>query len=379
MNFDKIQYHSKNYLEKHNIFIENNKIFTTIKFGNKRKQKVEILPDNEKEQRLKELYADRETSRNGRDSFYSKVREKYANITKEFTFDFLKKQTNYQLHLIQPREKTLKPVAYKGINKLWQIDLIDMKKFRSPQNRNKKWILTVIDVFSKYAWAVAMPNKKSYTTRQALEKILDNGYDMTKDYPTMIQSDNGKEFINADFKYLFKVFGITHYRTPSHLPQAQGIIERFNKTLKSLIFSNMTANSNRKYVDDLPILVRNYNNSIHSTIRDKPINIHKKNRKSVKQVKLLENIKENWIKKTHTYPEIKIGDSVRVHILTKSAERQNAIFSKKYLPQWSREIYKVNYILAAESNKVKPTYQLLDSKGKFIHKTFYRHDLQLVN
>jgi hypothetical protein len=376
MDFEKMEYHSKAFLEKHGIMKEGDKFYIFIKFGNYRKHKVELAKDKDKA--LQELYDDRGISRNGRDTFYNKVREHYGNISREKTFDFLKKQPNYQMHLIQPREKSVKPVAYDKINRLWQIDLVDMKKFKYPMNRNKAWILTVIDVFSKFAWAVALPNKGGFTIQQALDKILNIGYDMTSNYPKLIQSDNGGEFVNGYMNHLLEVFGITHVKTQSYLPQAQGIIERFNKTLKGLIFSNMSQNNNKLYVDDLAMLVNNYNNSYHSTIRDKPINIHKEKRKSVKQVKILQKIKDDWMKTNFSYPEIKIGDRVRVHILTRKTDRKKKTFAKKYLAQWSKEIYTVNYIIGVGSTKVKQTYQLINDYGKLLHRTYYRHDLKVI-
>mgnify|MGYP001258257785 CR=1 FL=1 len=89
MDFKKLDFHSNNYLEKIGIIREDGKYYTFIKFLNYRKHKVELVRN--KEQKLKEIYDNIALSRNGRDSFYFKVREKYGNITKEFCFDWLKK------------------------------------------------------------------------------------------------------------------------------------------------------------------------------------------------------------------------------------------------------------------------------------------------
>lgn len=374
MDFKKLDFHSNNYLEKIGIIREDGKYYTFIKFLNYRKHKVELVRN--KEQKLKEIYDNIALSRNGRDSFYFKVREKYGNITKEFCFDWLKKQHNYQMHLLQRREPALKPVAYNRINKLWQVDLIDMKGFGGPQNRNKKWIMTVIDVFSKYAFAEPMPNKSALTCRITLEKILDKGFDITEHYPTLVQSDNGPEFINAEFELLFDVFEITHVRTPTYMPQAQGAVERFNRTLKGLIFANMTRNGNKKWCDDLPILVKNYNNSYHSAVRDKPVNLHKYGKKNKKQIKLIAGLRDDLLKNNISYAPLKIGDKVRLHIMTNKETRKN-IFRKKYVAQWSEKIYTVSKVIAEYSEKMKPKYEIKDG-NKIIGK-YYRHDLELIS
>lgn len=369
--YDKLLNHSKNFLEKHSIIKEQGKLFIFVKY-NGRKTKVEIIRPSNKNNVLKILYEDPLTTKNGRDSFYAKVREKYANISREYTFNWLKGQENYQLHLIQPRERILRPSSDKKINSKWQIDLIDMSNYSGPTNRNQKWILTVIDVFSKYAWAAEMPNKKAFTIRENLEEILNLGHDITGNYPDIIQSDNGGEFINKDMKYLLETFEIKHLRIPTYLPQANGIIERFNRTLKQMIFSNFTKTGTTKWVDMLQIFIKSYNNSIHTTIKDKPINIHKPDRNPTKQQKLVEKRNSEWLSKSNSYAPLEVGDKVRVHILTEGSERKNLKFAKKYVPQWSKDIYKVRYVQGLYSKKVRPTYTIETGE------TFYRRDLQKI-
>ena len=121
---------------------------------------------------------------------------------------------------------------------------------------------------------------------------------------------------------------------------------------------------------------KNYNNSYHSTIHDKPINIHKRGKKNRKQVKLIANLKDELLKSNISYPALKIGDKVRLHILTKKETRKD-IFRKKYVPQWSKKIYTVRYVVGDKSGKIKPKYEIVD--GNKIIGTYYRHDLQLIS
>lgn len=376
--YDKLMAHTNAFLKKLGYEKFDGKLYTYIVFGPYRRHRVEVVPPRQIKTVLDGLYKNILTTKNGRDSFFAKVREHYSNISREEVFNYLKKQENYQLHLVQPREKLVKPLNIKKINQRWQIDLILMKGYSGPLNKNMKYILTVIDVFSKYAWAAAMPNNKGFTTRKYLEEILNLNHSMTYNYPTTIQSDNGVEFVNKDFDYLFKVFEIKHIRSPPYLPQMNACIERFNKTLKQAIFANMTKNNNKKWVDDLPAILENYNNSIHTTLKDKPINIHKFKKQSIKQQKLVDKKIENFISTTRSYAPLEKNDKVRIHILTNKEERKEAVFAKKYVPQWSREIYTIKYITGEQSAKVKPTYQLRDENNKIVNKTFYRHDLQKI-
>lgn len=353
--------HNNIFLEKHGFFKFDEKLYTYIAFGPYKKKKVLIVQPSKINTYLSLLYSTPAFRKNGRDSFFNTVREFYGNITREQVFNFLKQQENYQLHVIQPREKTVKLSNEKKINTKWQIDLIDMSNY--PKS-GYKWILTVIDCFSKYAWALPLKNKESFTVRENLEIILNKGHDLTKNYPATIQSDNGKEFVNKDFEFLFDVFNIKHIFIPAYNPQSNGMIERFNRTLKNSIFQTDVKN----WVNNLEILINKYNNSIHSSIKDKPINIHKLNRVSIKQQKMVDDKINN--QKSFKYPLLKIGDKVRVHVSTDKDYRKNQLFTKKYLPRWSKEIYTVKYITSG----IKDTYQLKNEK-EVIDKTFYRRDL----
>ena len=85
------------------------------------------------------------------------------------------------------------------IDYIWGIDLITMIKY-SKQNKNYKYILAVIDFFSKYSWSYPLKSKKS-------EEIINSFKDIfkkSKRIPTMIQSDEGKEFTNNQTQTFFK-------------------------------------------------------------------------------------------------------------------------------------------------------------------------------
>lgn len=370
--YQKLINHSNKFLNKHNMVKRDSKLFIYVKpFGFHRKPILVEIPEN-KEIILKEIYNNPETMKNGRDSFYNIVRQKYY-ISKSYCFDFLKKQENYQLHLKQPKEKILRPSNETQINSRWAMDFIDMQKYDCPRNRKKKWILTVIDIFSKKAFATALYAKTAILTAEALENIIQNNFNEIGSYPKIIQSDNGKEFKNNEVKELMKNINIKFINTPTYMPQANASIERFNRTLKNLIAQNFTKNNNILWVDDLPLLISNYNNSYHSTIKDIPNRIHDGNRDNMKQENIVKKHVQKWVKSGHNYPELKIGDKVRIHILTNAEERKN-IFAKKYNEQWSREIYTISKIVNSNSKLLKKMYVISNS-----NKQFYRHDLQKIS
>jgi len=188
--------------------IENGKIFIEIKSktANLRKHRVEIISPGRANQVLLNLYDSAETTKNGRDSFYNKVINRYCGISRRYVQEWLEKQENYQFHLIQPREKVLRPIGDKKINSRAQIDLIDMQKFKSPQNHNRGFLFVYIDVFSKYVYVRAITEKTALKNEEALKDILATNYVKTGEYPRLIQSDNGKEFVNKKPTILLQNF-----------------------------------------------------------------------------------------------------------------------------------------------------------------------------
>ncbi len=135
------------------------------------------------------------------------------------------------------------------------------------QNNGYKYLLTVIDVFSKFAWAIPLKVK---TGKQMIE-LFQNIFKDRK--PKKLWTDAGKEFINKDFKNFLSDNEIELYQTYNEGKAV--VIERFNRTLKEKMWKKFTETDNNKYLEILPKLVSNYNNIIHSTIKMTPTDASK--------------------------------------------------------------------------------------------------------
>ena len=135
-----------------------------------------------------------------------------------------------ELHKAARRNFKRRRVITKGIDDLWQADLVDMSSYFN-DNNNFKFLLTVIDTFSKFAWCRALKTKSAKDVKAAMVDIFKEGRK-----PFHLQTDNGKEFFNNDFKKLMEKEGIKHYSTYSSLKAS--IVERFNRTLKSQMWKN---------------------------------------------------------------------------------------------------------------------------------------------
>lgn len=249
-----------------------------------------------------------------------------------------------------PRRNTV----IKGINDLYQADLIEMRPY-SKINKGFNYILTVINCFTKVADAIPLKDKTGKSVTKAMEIAIQRNKNTIKH----LQTDDGKEYFNKDFSQLMKKYNVNHYSTNSEKKAA--IIERFNRTLKGAMYKAFSNRGSHVWYDILPDLIHDYNNKFHRTIGMKPIEVNKKNSKQV-----LKNIKKNTKPKVERMLPRKFveGDKVRI-------SKYKGVFSKKYLPNWTNEVFTVY--------RVQPTYPetyiLKDNKGELLQGGFYGHEM----
>ena len=149
-----------------------------------------------------------------------------------------------------------------GIDKIWAADLADMKAFED-YNDGYTFLLLVIDTFSKYGWIVPLKNKKGETVAEALKNIFE------KRKPEKLWTDKGTEFYNKNVKKLIEVYSTENEEKSS-------IVERWIRTMKEKMWKYFTDNKTLTYMNVLPDLVEDYNNTVHSSIKMTPIEASKK-------------------------------------------------------------------------------------------------------
>ena len=144
-----------------------------------------------------------------------------------------------------------------------------------------------------------------------------------------------------------------------YLTQNEGksiVAERFIRTLKSKIYKYMNSISKNVYTNKLDVIVNEYNNTYHTTIKMKPID--------VKDNTYINTDKEI----NYKYPKFKVGDRVRV-------SKYKNIFAKGYTPNWSEEVFVIKKV----KNTVPWTYVINDLNGEELIGTFYEKELQKTN
>lgn len=265
----------------------------------------------------------------------------------------IKRDVVNELHRSARQNYQRRPVLVKGLNDLFQADLVDIAQL-STINKGFKFILIVINVFSKYVWAKPLKNKSGREVTAAMKMIL------KKSIPENLQTDLGKEFYNKQFQELMKKYKINHYSTFSNVKAS--VVERVNRTLKNLMWKEFSYRGNYRWIDILQKLVDVYNSNKHSTTGLKPIDVTKKH------VPLLLKTVYNHPKVVDPKkPKFKIGDSVRI-------SKYRHAFSKGYTPAWSNEIFKISQVKVT----LPRTYLLTDINNEEIKGGFYEQELQKV-
>lgn len=267
----------------------------------------------------------------------------------------VKKQVVEELHKPARKHFPRRRVIVKGLNDLWQADLVEMLPYAGI-NKGFKYILVVINVFSKYAWCQAVKNKSAKEVTLAMKTILSQ----CKHKPQNLQTDMGKEFFNKDFKQLMNKWKINHYSSYSNLKAS--VVERLNRTLKEKMWKNFSLQGNYKWLNILQDVVSQYNATIHRTIDMKPKDVIRKHEKY-----LLQHVYSHLKMVDPKKPKFRIHDKVRI-------SKHRELFSKGYTPNWSNEIFEV-----VQVNRTNPTtYILKDHEGFLIQGGFYEYELQKV-
>jgi len=228
---------------------------------------------------------------------------------------------------------------------------VDMQEWAS-ENKGYKYMLNIIDVFSKYAWSFPIKDKRGKTVLDAFKQIQRK--------PKHLWVDKGKEFYNKDIDQWLQKNNITRYSTYGEHKSV--VVERFNRTLKEKMWKRFTAENTRNWIDMIDSLIHQYNNTKHSTIKMTPTEAS-----NPKNSAIILNSRISDARKSQK-PKFKVGDKVRI-------SRIKGTFEKGYLPNWSEEIFVVDKIIY--SNPI--TYKLKDLMDELLEGSFYNQELQKTN
>ena len=183
-------------------------------------------------------------------------------------------------------------------------------------------------------WAIPLKNKYSQTITNEFSNILTK----SKRKPVMIESDRGSEFYNSIFQNCLKSKNIQHYS--SLTDKGPSIAERLIQTLRNLLKKPVFEKGKADWLSELPSVIKQYNNTIHSSIKMTPNQASKKSNER----KVSSNLQDKREKQT---PKYKLGQLVR----TADIKR---VFSKGDSTNWSYKSYTINKVI----HDTIPTYRI---------------------
>lgn len=280
---------------------------------------------------------------------------KAKSISKKLTHNWLTRQSAYTLHKPVRRKFKRRKTVVSGIDDQFQADLIDVHALKS-ENDGFTFILTVIDVFSKYAWALPIKSKSGENVSTALHKIFEERK------CRVLQTDKGREFLNSKVQPMLITYQIKHFTSENDDIKAS-IVERWNRTIMERLYRWFTKNNSRRYINVLDKLVEGYNKRFHNTIGMSPASVNRENEEDV-WLKIYEG--EPFIKKSQK-SSFKTGEPVRI-------SKTKLAFTKGYTPNWSTEIFFINKRITTNPR----VYELEDSNGEILQGRFYEAELQRV-
>lgn len=283
-------------------------------------------------------------------SVFQEAKKRLPSIKFSDVETFLQQQDTYTLHKPVLRKFPRNKTFAIGIDSDWQADLCDVQKL-AKYNDGYRHILTVIDVLSKYSWAIPIKNKEPKSVAEAFSQIL-----KSERKPGRLFTDKGTEFRGKPFQDFLKKENIQYIASESPDIKA-GIAERYNRTLKTRLWKYFTKNNTLRYVEALPQLVDAINHSYHRSIKRRPVDVTLKNERDVWETlygKTVDPIKFKF----------DIGDKVRI-------AQHKHIFKKGYLPTFTEEIFTISEQIPRQP----PVYRIKDWHSEPISGIFYEPEL----
>ena len=308
-------------------------------------------------EKLKELYYDAKDpgSYGGVEKLFRSAKDAgIQNITRDQVKKFLADQQSYSLHKPARRNFSRNPTYVKGIDHQWQADLADMQGLKK-ENDGFNYLLTVIDVFSKKAWVIPIKNKSGKELLAAFTHLL---HESQPRKPTRLQTDAGKEFLNKEVQGYLKAEGVHHFVSNSDKKAA--VVERFNRTIKTRIWTYFTAHQTHRYLEILPKLVDSYNNTYHRSIGMAPNKVRKED-----EAKIWVRLYGDGSKGART--EVAKGKMVRV-------SKVKGQFDKVYMPNWSEE----HFLVENDKSNPRKVYKLEDKGAEEVKGAWYPEEVQEI-
>ena len=270
----------------------------------------------------------------------------------------------YVAHREYKKPRVYNPYYVHNRRDLAQGDLIDIAKI-AQHNDDVRFLLVLIDVFTKKLWVYPLKNKRAASVEQALSAWLTS----LRTTPKKLQTDRGLEFTNGRVQRLLTRNSVEWEPCNGTLKAA--VAERVNKTLQILIYKYLTQKETLRYIDVLPGLVRTYNRRGHRTLQHmSPEDGDKPENEAHLQAIYHEKYAKVAQKASRIKPVFAVGDRVKVKTDAKKISSSARAYAEQFKGEWFRVI-RINRTLPV------PMYYLQSADtDEHIEGGFYAQELQ---
>lgn len=275
-------------------------------------------------------------------------------ITVKKVQNWLSTQDVHTIHRSKRKTYPRRRIITKGLDDVHQMDLLDVSRL-AYYNSNVKYLLVVVDCFSRFAFVIPLKRKLGLHVSDAIDNLYKQNSDRIPNY---IWTDEGGEFMNVDVRTTLRKYRIKWYSIISS--KKASIVERLNRSLRLLLSKALFGKSRPRYLELLPKLVDIYNNRKHRTIGMAPAEVRKSNEQAL------------WIKQYSAHLPTSATFKFTVGDLVKITRKKN-IFDKESKPTWTEANYEVKYRKATHP----VTYKLIDpANNQILRGSYYEHEMQ---
>ena len=212
-----------------------------------------------------------------------------------------------------------------SIDDTWSSDLLDMKDYGPKNNKGYRYILVVIDNFSEFGWTIPLKDKFTQSILDAFSQIIKT----SRRKPYLLETDDGEEYVNKIFNKFLNNNNIKRYSR--YTDKGAVFAERFNRTIRNLIKKPVFEKGRADWLSELPSVIKKYNNTVHHSIKVKPIDASKKSNQKL----VYNNLKDD---REVRKPRLRLGQLVRVSDIRR-------VFSKGDSTNYSYKLYTITEVI----------------------------------
>ena len=291
------------------------------------------------------------------EKLYSDIRS-VPNFSSKF-YEFLRQHpVQSKFDRILKHKFPTRRVIVKFPDELWMADTIDTGVYDAKLNKNYRYIILMIDCFSKVIYVSPMIKKDGPSSLAAIKKI----FDKLDRLPVNLATDGGTEYHNKEVLSFLQMKGVNHYTMPTKTKYKAMMAERAIRTIKTRMEKFYYKSGKRVWYGHLDQIVSNYNHTPHRSIGMAPLDVNEDTQRKV-------------FKRMYPYSKITVdcrikkGDKVR-----KKIEKKD--FEKGYSQKWSDEVYIVDSV--HQSNTIC-FYKLKSLEEKILKGVYYFYQLNVVS